>query len=130
MKWILSELSMAGTQWLVQLQSHVWFFVTSWTATCQAPLSFPISCSLLKFISIELVMLSNHLVLCLPLLLSIFPIVPGVFFSIELALHMRWPKYWSFSISPSNDYTMLISFHPQLSIISALAQLFHSFWSY
>ena len=78
--------------------------------TCQAPLSFTISQSLLKFIFIESVMLSNHLIFCCPLLLlpSIFPSI-RIFF-IESALHIRWPKYWSFSISPSNEYSGLISF--------------------
>ena len=74
-----------------------------------APLSSAISWSLLKFISIESVMPSNHLVLCHPLLLcSIFP--KTTVFSNELALRIRWPKYWSFGISPSNEYSGLISF--------------------
>ena len=81
-------------------------FVTPWTAACQASLSFTISQSLLKLMSIELVMPSNHLVLCCPLLLppSMFPSIR--IFSNELALHVRWPKYWSFSfsISPSSEY--------------------------
>ena len=83
----------------------------SWTATCQASLSFTISQSLLKLMSIESVMPSNHLILCRPLLLlpSIFPSIRV--FSNELALHIRWPKYWSFSfnISPSYEYSGLIS---------------------
>ena len=84
----------------------------SWTAACQASLFFTISWSLLKLVSIELVMPSNHLILCCPLLLlpSIFP---GVrVFSNESALHIRWPKYWSFSfnISLSNEQPGLISF--------------------
>ena len=82
---------------------------TPWTATCQASLSITISQGLL---SIELVMPSNHLILCCPLLLlpSIFPSIR--FFSNELAVRIRWPKYWSFSfsISPSNEYSGLISF--------------------
>ena len=75
-----------------------------------ASLSFAISQSLLKLMSIELVMPSNNLVLCCPLLLlpSIFPSIRV--FSNELALHIKWPKYWSFSISPSNKYSGLISF--------------------
>ena len=75
-----------------------------WTAACQAFLSFPISQGLLKFMSVESVMLSNHLILCLPLLLRIF--------SNKLALLIRRPKYqsFSFSISPSNAYSGLISF--------------------
>ena len=91
---------------------------TPWTAALQAPLSFPISLSLLKFMSlpnglimpIELVKLSKHLILCHPLLLlpSVFPSI-RVFFS-ELVLHFRWPQHWSYSISPSNKYSGLISF--------------------
>ena len=77
---------------------------------CQVALSFMVSRSLLKFMSIESVMLSNHLIICLPLLLlpSIFPSIRV--FSNESALHIRWPKYWSFSISPSNEYSGLVSF--------------------
>ena len=92
--------------------SHVRLFEIQWTAACQASLSFTISQSLLKFMSIESVMPSNHLVLCHPLLLlpSIFPKIRV--FSNESALHIRWPKYWSFSfsISPSSEYSGLISF--------------------
>ena len=83
-----------------------------WTAACQASLSFTISWSLLKLISIELVIPSNHLIFCCPFLLqpSIFPSI-RVFFN-ESALHIRWPKYWNFtfSISPSSEYSGLISF--------------------
>ena len=97
---------------VVQLLSHVGFFATLWTVARQAPLSPIISWSLLKFMSIELVMLSNHLILCHPLLLlpSILPSIRV--FSNELALCIRWPKYWSFSfnISPSTEYSGLISF--------------------
>ena len=79
---------------------------------CSTPSFSVLHClqSLLKFMSIELVILSNYLILCLPLLLlpSVFPSI-RVFFS-ELALHIRWPKYWRFSISPSNEYSGLISF--------------------
>ena len=86
--------------------------MTPWTAACQAFLSFTISQSLLKLMSIESVMPSNHLILCHPLLLlpSIFPSVK--FFSNESALLIRWSKFWSFSfsISPSSDYSRLISF--------------------
>ena len=83
--------------------------MTPQTAACQASLSSTISQSLLKLMSIEMVMPSNHLVLCHPLLLlpSAFPSVRG--FSNESALPIRWPKYWSFSISPSNEYSGLIS---------------------
>ena len=83
-----------------------------WSAVCQASLSFPISQNLLKVMSIESVMPSNHFTLCLPLLQlpSIFPSIRG--FSNEPALHIRSPKYWSFSfsLSPSNEYSGLISF--------------------
>jgi len=83
-------------------------FATPWTATCQASLSITISWSLLKLISIESVMPSNHLILCHPLLLPlVFPSIRV--FSNESALRIRWPKYWSFSISPSNNYLGLIS---------------------
>ena len=96
----------------VQSLSRVRLFVTPWTAACQASLFSTISWSLLKLMSTESVMPSNHLILCHPLLLlpSIFPSI-RVFF-IELALHIRWPKYWSFnfSISSSNEYSGLISF--------------------
>ena len=92
--------------------SRVWLFMTPWTAARQASLSFTISWSLLKLMSIESVMPSNHLVLCHPLLLlpSIFPRIRV--FSNESALCIRLPKYWSFSfsISPSNEYSGLISF--------------------
>ena len=97
---------------VVQSLSYVRLFATPWIAACQASLSFTISWSLLKLMSIELVMPSNHLVLCCPLLLlpSILPSVRV--FSNELALCIRWPKYWSFSfrISPSNEYSGLVSF--------------------
>ena len=95
-----------------QLLSCVQLFETPWTVGCQAPLSSTISQSLLRFMTIESVMLSNHLICCNPLLLlpSIFPSIRV--FSKELALRIRWPKYWSFrfSISPFNEYSGLISF--------------------
>ena len=99
-----------GVLVVVQWLSCVWLFVTPWTAVCQASLSFTISQSLLKFMSIESVMPSNHLILCHPLLLlpAIFPSIRV--FSNESVLLIRWPKYWSFSISPSNGYSWLISF--------------------
>ena len=86
--------------------------VTPWTAACQAPLSFTVSQSLRKFRSIASVMLSNHLILCLPLLLPPSSFASIRVFSNELALHIGWPKYWSFSFSnsPSNEYSQLISF--------------------
>ena len=93
----------------VQSLSHVWLFATPWNAACQASLSFANSQSLLKLMSINSVMRSNHLVLYPPLLLlSIFPSIRV--FSNESACHIRQPKYWSFSISPSNEYSELISF--------------------
>ena len=96
----------------VQLLSCVQLFATPWTAACQASRSTTNSWSLLKLMSIESVIPSNHLILCRPLLLlpSIFPSVR--IFSNESALHIRWPKYWSFSfsISPSKEHSGLISF--------------------
>ena len=96
----------------VRLLNHVQLSATPWSAAHQASLSFIISWSLLKFMSIESVMLSNHSILsCLLLLLpSTFPSIRV--FSNELALHIMWPKYWSFSfsISPSSEYSGLISF--------------------
>ena len=95
----------------VQSLTHVQLFATPWPATCQAALSITNSWSLLKLMSIESVMPSNHLILYRPLLLpSIFP---GIrVFSNDSVLGIRWPKYWSFgfSISPSNEYSGLISF--------------------
>ena len=95
----------------VQSLSHARLFATPWTAARQASLSITNSRSSPKPMSIELVMPSNHLIPCHPLLLpSIFPSIRG--FSNEWALHIRWPKYWSFSfnISPSNEQPGLISF--------------------
>ena len=95
----------------VQSLSCVRLFATPWTAACQASLSITNSRSLLKLVSIESVMPSNHLILCHPLLLpSNFPSIRV--FSHELALCIKWPKYWSFSfsISPSNEYSGPISF--------------------
>ena len=97
---------------VVQSLSRVLLFATPWTAAHQASLSFAISWSLLKLMCIESVMPSNHLIFCHPLLLvpSIFPSIRV--FSNELALGIQWPKYWNFifSISPSNEYSGLISF--------------------
>ena len=80
------------------------------TEACQGSLSFTVSWSLLKLMSIESIVPSNHLILCCPLLLlpSIFPSIRV--FSNESVCHIKWPKYWSFSISPSNEYSELISF--------------------
>ena len=96
---------------VVQSLSHIQLFETPWTAACQASLSFTISQSLLKLMPVESVMLSNHLILCCPLLLlpSVFPSIRV--FSDKSTLPIRWPKYcsFSFSISPSNEYSGLIS---------------------
>ena len=110
----------------VQSLGRVQLFVTPWTAARQAYLSITNSQSLLKLMSIESVMPSNHLILCCPLLLlpSIFPSIRV--FSNELVLHIRWLKYWSFSfsISPSNEYSGLISFRISLQTkgLSSLLQ--------
>ena len=94
----------------VQLFSRIWLFETPWTAACQVSLSITNSWSLLKFMSIELMMPSNYLILChlLFLLPSISPSIRV--FSNESVLCIRWPKYWSFIISSSNEYSGLISF--------------------
>jgi len=128
----------------VQLLSRVQLFATPWTVACQASLSITNSQSLLKLMSIDLVMPSNHPTLCCPLL---FPpsIIPTIrVFSNESVLHIRWPKYWSFSfsISASNEYSGMISFRmdwldllgvqrtlessptPQLKSINSLALTF------
>ena len=95
---------------VAQLLNQVQLFATSWTVAHQASLSFTISQDLLKFMSIESVMLSNHLILyhSLLLLTSVFPIIR--IFSSQSVLHIRWPKYQSFSISPSNDSSEFIAF--------------------
>ena len=94
----------------IRSRSCVRLFVTPWTAAHQASLSFTVSWSLLKLMSMESVVPSNHLILCCPLLLLplIFPSIRV--FSNELALRPRWPKYCSFNISPSGEYSGLISF--------------------
>ena len=99
-----------GRVWKVQSLSHVLLFATPWTAAHQASLSVTNSRSLFKLVSIKSVMPPNHLTLCHPLLLlpSIFPSIRG--FSNKSVLRVRWPKYWRFSISPSNEYSVLISF--------------------
>ena len=91
----------------VQSLCHVWLFVTPWIASCQASLSITNSRSSLKLMSMELVMPSSHLILS-----SCTQSIPAWVFSNESILHIRWPKYWSysFSISPSNEHTGLISF--------------------
>ena len=95
----------------VQLLSHVQLFATPWTTAQQASLSITNSQSLLKLMSIESVMSSNHLILCHPLLLSSSIFSSIRVFSNDSVLHIRWPKYWSFSfsISPSNEHPGLIS---------------------
>ena len=108
-----SEVSMSDCFWrVVHLLSHVRVFVTPWTVALQASLSFTISWSLLKLVSIESMVPSNHLIFCCPLLLlpSVFPSI-NVFYNV-LAVGIRWPKYWSFSfsISPSSEYSEFISF--------------------
>ena len=117
---------------VVQSLSPVWLFVTPWSAACQASLSFTISQSLLRLMSIESVMLSNHLILCHPFLLptSFFPSI--WVFSNESTLRIRWPKYWSFSlsISPSYEYLGLISFRIEwfdlLTVQGTLKRVFSS----
>ena len=103
--------------------------MTPWTAARQASLSFTISWSLLKLMSIELVMVSNHLILCHSLLL-----LPSIFLSIrvfasESVLHIRWPKYWSFSFSirPSNEYSRLVSFRMDWFDLLAVQRTLKSF---
>ena len=112
----------------VQPFSHVRLFVTPWTAALQAPLSITNTQSLLKLMSIESVMPSNHLILCHSLLLlpSIFPSIRV--FSNKSVLHIRWPKYWSFSfsISPSNEYSGLISFRRDWLDIPAVQETLKS----
>ena len=109
------DMSLSKLQELVMDASslcHVQLFVSPWTTACQAPLSTTISWSLLSFMSMESVLLSNHLILC-PSLLFLPSIFPSIrVFSSELAFHIRWPKYWSFSfsISPANEYSGWISF--------------------
>ena len=116
---------------LLQSLSRVRFFVTPWIAARQASLSFTISWSLLRLRSIELMMPSNLLSLCCPLLLPSIFLSIGVY-SNKLALPIRWPKYWSFSfsISPSNDYSGLISFTTDwfnlLGRVKGLSRVFSS----
>ena len=106
---------------VIQSVSHVRLFVTPWMATHQAPLSSAISRSLLRLISSELVMSSNPLILCCPLFLLPSIISKIRVFSNESVLWIRWPKYWSFSfsISPSNEYSGLISFRMDWSDLLA-----------
>ena len=111
---------------VVQLLSRVQLFATPWSAACQASLSNTCSQSLLKLMSIESVMPSNHLILCHPLLL-----LPSIFssnrvFSNESAVCIRWPNNWSFSISPSNKYSDLISFRIDWSDLLAVQGILKS----
>ena len=111
----------------VQSLSHVQLFATPWSAACQAFLSITNSWSLLKHMYIESVIPSNHLIHCCPLLLlpSVFPSIRV--FSQELVLAIRWPKYWSFSISPSNEYSGLISFRIDWFDLLAVQGTYKSF---
>ena len=111
-----------SSQEAVQLLSHVQLFVTPWATAAQTSLFFTISQSLLKLRSIESMMPSNHFILCCSFLLLLSNIRV---FSNELALHIRWPQYWKFSISASNEYSGLISF----PLISLLAKGFSSVFS-
>ena len=115
-----------------QSLSHVWLFATPWTTACQASLSITNSRSLLKLMSIKLVRPYNHLILCVPLLL-----LPSIFPNIRISsnksvLHIRWTNYWSFSfsISPSNEYSGLISLRMDwldlLAVQGTLKNLLHS----
>ena len=108
--------------------SVIWLFKTPWTAAHQASLTITNSRSLLRLMSIKSVMPSNHLILCRPLLLlpSIFPSIRV--FSNESVLHIRWPKYWSFSFntSPSNEYSELISFRTDLFDLLAVQETLKS----
>ena len=116
----------------VQSLSRVQLFAIPWTATCLASLSITNSRSLLKLMSIESVMPFNRLILCCPLLLlpSIFPSIRV--FSSESVLHIRWPNYWSFSfnISPSNEYSGLISFRIDWLDLLAVQRTLKSFFQH
>ena len=112
----------------VQLLSHVQIFATPWSEACQAALSFTKSQSLHKLMSIESVMPSNHLILCHPFLFlpSIFPSIRV--FSNESVLCIKWPKYWHFSlsISPSNEYSELVSFRIDFFYLLAVQGILQS----
>ena len=123
----IMEVQFSSVQSLIRVR----LFATPWTEACQASLSITNSWSLPKLMSITLVMPSNHLILCHPLLLlpSIFPSIRV--FSSESVLCIRWPKYWSFSfsMSPSNDYSGLLSFRVDwldlLAVQGTLKSLHH-----
>ena len=116
---VLSTASLSSVQSL----SRVQLFATPWTTACQASLSITNSRSLLKLMSVESVMPSNHLILCHPLLVlpSIFPSI--WVFRNKSVLHIRWPEFWSFGISPSNEYSGLIPCYKYHSVWKPLAML-------
>ena len=120
----------------VQLLIQVHLFAAPWIAACQAYLSFPISQSLLKLVSIESVMISNCLTFCYPLFLLPSILSSIRVFSNEEVLHIRWPKYWSFSftISSSNEYSGLISFRSDwldlLAVQGTLKSLLKEIYSF
>ena len=117
-----------GVSYVVQSLNHVCLFVIPGTAAYQASLSFTISWSLLKFMSIDSVMPSNSLIFCCPILLpSVFPRIRV--FSKELTVHIRWPRYWSFSfsISPFNEYSGFISFRIDWFDLLAVQRTLKSF---
>ena len=122
------EINTAYITQFVQSLSSVWLFATPWTAACQASLSIFNSWSMLKLMSIEWVIPFNHLILCHPLLLpsKIFSSIRV--FSNESVLHIRGPKYWSFSfnISPSNKYSGLISFRIDWLDLLAVQETLHN----
>ena len=130
MYFVMAVLANSFSMFTVDVQSLgcVWLFVTPWTATRQASLSIANSQSLLKLMSIEPMMSSNYLTLCHPFLLlpSIFPRIRV--FSSESDLRIRWPKYWSFSfsVSPSNEYSGLISF--RIDWFESIFSLFKIFY--
>ena len=114
----------------VQSFSHVRLFVTQWTAAHQAPLSYTISQSMLKFLSTESVMLSIHIIRCYPLLLlpSIFPSIS--IFSSESALCIRWPVYWNFTIRPFSEYSGLICYRIDWFDLLAVQGTFRSLFQH
>ena len=116
----------------VQLLSHVRLFVNPWTSACQASLSITNSWSLLKLMSIQLVMPSNHLILYCPILLLPSILLSTRVFSNESVLHIRWPKQWSFSfsISPSSEYSGLISFRMHWLVLLAVQRTLKSLLQY
>ena len=128
LSWVLNNNCLKFKFSAVQSLSRAWLFVTPWIEARQASLSITNSQSSIKLMPIESVMPSSHLILCCPLLLlpSIFPSIRV--FSSRSTLRMRWPKYWSFSFSfsPSNEYTGLISFRMDLLDLLAVQGTFKS----